>query len=47
VEFGGLPVEVARHEALAEQLDAAHRRPGAAPAVAAVPSSPDRAAKMA
>lgn len=47
VELRDLPVEVPRHEALAQKLDAVHLRFGAAPAVVVAPSSPDRAATMA
>lgn len=47
VELGDLPVEVPRREALTEQLDAMHLRLGAASAVVAAPSSPNRAGQAA
>ena len=46
MEFCDLTIEVARHEALPQQLHAMHLRLGAASAVVSAPLSPDGAAEV-
>lgn len=45
LQFGHLPVEVARHDALTEQLEATLLCLGQASSVIPAPTPPDRAAK--
>ena len=46
LDFGDLPVEVSRHQGLAEKLDAVHLALDAASAVVSAPFSPDGAAEV-
>ena len=46
LDFGDLPVEVSRHQGLAEKFDAVHFALDAASAVVSAPFSPDGAAEV-